>query len=191
MTIHAANKVKAEENPILDLTSKKENTFKVFLCYKKSSGKDFADHLKVGLEELGLHTFLDSKDISQKVTGDEEWAAIRDQALRESRIFILLMTPGFELSPEVIKELSLARKSPDKEFIFFRHRALGRKYIIQLDGEVFDFSQKEQVSFETKEELLRLAHNILLKTNSREEPHKEPKSENNSEIDILKKFGLS
>jgi hypothetical protein len=27
--------------------------FDVFICHKKSSGKDFAEHLKAGLEELG------------------------------------------------------------------------------------------------------------------------------------------
>jgi hypothetical protein len=37
--------------------------FEVFLCYQKSSGKDYADHLKTGLEEVGLHTFEDCKDI--------------------------------------------------------------------------------------------------------------------------------
>ena len=62
--------------------------FDVFLCYKKSTGKDFADHLKAGLEELGLHTFLDSKDIPQAVEGEEGWAKIRDQALLESKYFV-------------------------------------------------------------------------------------------------------
>jgi hypothetical protein len=36
---------------------------------QKSSGKDFADHLKAGLEELGYHFLLDSKDIPKMVDG--------------------------------------------------------------------------------------------------------------------------
>jgi len=138
--------------------------FDVFLCHKKSSGKDFADHLKAGLEELGYHTFLDSKDIPKITDGKEEWIQIRDQALRESRTFILLMTPGFELSQEVRNELKLARAVGNKCFIYFRHRDLGRKIIIDLENEKVDLGRQEQVSFETKEELLRLAHGILLKS---------------------------
>lgn len=137
--------------------------FDVFLCYKKSSGKDYADHLKSGLEEVGLHAFEDCKDIPLTVNTEEGWAKIRDQALTESRYFVLIMTPGFELSSEVIKEISIARKQANKTFVFFRHRSMGRKIVVNLGDEVFDISQLEQVSFESKEELLRYAINILKK----------------------------
>jgi hypothetical protein len=137
--------------------------YDVFLCHKKSSGKDFADHLKAGLEELGYHSFLDSKDIPKMTDGVEEWVAIRDQALKESKYFILLITPGFELSPEVLKELKMAREFGNKRFLYFRHRDLGRKIVVDLGNEKLDLGRQEQVSFESKEELLRLAHGILLK----------------------------
>jgi hypothetical protein len=137
--------------------------FDVFICHKKSSGKDFADHLKVGLEELGYHSFLDSKDIPRITDGKEEWIDIRDQALKESKIFILIITPGFDLSQEVKNELKLARAVGNKQFIYFRHRDLGRKIIVDLENEKVNLGRQEQVSFETKEELLRLAHGILLK----------------------------
>lgn len=138
--------------------------FEVFLCYKKSSGKDYADHLKSGLEEVGLHTFEDCKDIPLTVTTEEGWARIRDQALTESKYFVLIMTHGFELSSEVVKEIAMARKQTNKTWVFFRHRSMGRKITVNLGNEVFDISQLEQVSFESKEELLRLAINILKKT---------------------------
>lgn len=135
--------------------------FDVFLSYKKSSGKDYADHLKSGLEEVGLHTFEDCKDIPLAVDTEEGWAKVRNQALTESRYFVLIMTPGFELSSEVVKEISLARKQANKTFVFFRHRSMGRKIVVNLGDEVLDIGQLEQVSFESKEELLRLAINIL------------------------------
>lgn len=137
--------------------------FDVFLSYKKSSGKDYADHLKSGLEEVGLHTFEDCKDIPLTVNTEEGWAKVRDQALMESKYFVLIMTPGFDLSNEVVKEIALARKQENKTFVFFRHRSMGRKIIVNLGDEVFDISQLEQVSFESKEELLRNAINILKK----------------------------
>lgn len=138
-------------------------TFGVFICYKISSAKDFAEHLKAGLEELGIHSFLSSRDLPQKVDGKEEWTSIRDRALEECKTFILIITPGFELSSEVRNELSLARRLGNKEFVYFRHRDLGRKIIVDLDSERVDLGRQQQVSFETKEELLRLACNILLK----------------------------
>jgi hypothetical protein len=135
--------------------------FEIFLCYKKSSGKDYADHLKSGLEELGVHTFEDCKDIPPTVTTEEGWARIRDQALAESKYFVLLMTHGFDLSSEVVKEIAMARNQANKTFIFFRHRSMGRKIVVNLGDEVLDIGKLEQVSFESKEELLRLAINIL------------------------------
>jgi NAD-dependent SIR2 family protein deacetylase len=136
-------------------------SFDIFLCHKKSSGKDFADHLKRGLEEMGYHTFLDSKDIPKMTDGQEEWIQIRDQALSECKVFILLITPGFNLSAEVLNEIRIAREIGGKRFLYFRHRDLGRKIIIDLQQEKVDLGRQEQVSFETKEELLRLADGIL------------------------------
>ncbi len=91
--------------------------FDIFLCHKKSSGKDFADHLKAGLEELGYHTFLDSKDIPKMTDGMEEWIEIRDRALSECKVFILLITPGLDLSSEVLKEIKMARDIGGKKFL--------------------------------------------------------------------------
>ncbi len=150
-----------------DTSREAAKTFDVFLCYKKSSGKDYADHLKAGLEEIGLHTFEDCKDIPLACDTEEGWARFRDRALAESKYFILIMTPGLELSSEVVKELGMARRQSNKTFVFFRHRSMGRRIVVNLGEEVFDIGQLEQVSFESKEELLRLAINILQKKQSR------------------------
>jgi hypothetical protein len=147
----------------IDTINKVSRPFEIFLCYKKSSGKDYADHLKAGLEELGLHTFEDCKDIPQTVDTEEGWACSRDKALEESKYFVLIMTPGFDLSHEVANEIRMARKQTNKTFVYFRHRSMGRNIVVNLEDELFDIGKLEQVSFETKEELLRLAHSILLK----------------------------
>lgn len=151
----------------IDTIQKVSRPFDVFLCYKKSSGKDYADHLKVGLEELGFHSFEDCKDIPRTVDTEEGWACDRDKALEESKYFVLVMTPGFNLSSEIVKEIGMARKQANKTFVFFRHRSMGRNIVVNLGDEVLDIGKLEQVSFETKEELLRLAHDILLKSKTR------------------------
>ena len=149
--------------PKIDTSDRVLRPFEVFLCYKKSSGKDYADHLKTGLEKLGLHTFEDCKDIPQTVDTKEGWACSRDKALEESKYFVLIMTPGFDLSHEVANEIRMARKQTNKTFVYFRHRSKGRNIVFNFGDELFDIGKLEQVSFETKEELLRLAHSILLK----------------------------
>jgi hypothetical protein len=85
--------------------------FDVFICYKKSSGKDFAEHLKAGLEELGAHSFLDSKDIPKKVDGKEEWRNLRDKALEESKTFITRSEKGVELSEKTGQGIHLFQTS--------------------------------------------------------------------------------
>jgi TIR domain len=125
-------------NSKIDTSAKLPRPFDVFLCYKKSSGKDYADHLKTGLEELGLHTFQDCRDIPLTVDTDEGWACSRDKALEECKYFILIMTPGFELSREVVKEISLARKQGNKTFVFFRHRSMARNIVVDLGDEILD-----------------------------------------------------
>ncbi len=150
-----------EENRTHSTITAGSKPFQVFLCYKKSSAKDFADHLKAGLEELGLHTFIDSKDIPRIVEGQEEWTRFRDKALEESKFFVLIMTPGFNLSSEVVKEIDMARKQVNKTFIFFRHRNMGRKIVVNFANDSMDIGKLEQVSFESQEELLRLAVNLL------------------------------
>jgi hypothetical protein len=151
--------------------------YDVFICHKKSSGMDFAKHLKAGLEEMGLHAFFDTLDIPLKVDGIEEWENVRNRAIQESKVFILLITPGFDLSAEIRKELSIARKA-GKEFIYFRQRDLGRKIVVDLGDEKIDLGKQQQVSFENKEELLRIAHRILIKK-------EEPKSANNQPANTL------
>jgi hypothetical protein len=155
--------------------------FDIFICHKKSSGKDFADHLKAGLEELGYHSFLDSKDIPKMTNGTEEWIQIRDRALKESKIFILIITPGFDLSHEVRKEIKMARETSNKQFLYFRHRDLGRKIVVDLENEKIDLGRQEQVSFENKEELLRLAAGILLKEGKLSNPQVSEKNNTSSE----------
>ena len=125
----------------IDSNNKDSRPFDVFLCYKKSSGKDYADHLKSGLEELGLHTFEDCKDIPQTVDSEEGWACSLDKALEESKYFVVIMTPGFELSREVVNEIRMARKQTNKIFVYFRHRNMGRNIVVNLGDEALDIGK--------------------------------------------------
>ncbi len=136
-------------------------SFDAFICYKRNSGEDFAEHLKAGLEEIGIRTFLDIKDIPEKFRGTEEWAAARDKALIESKTFLLIITAGFDLSVEIKNELSLARKHTNKEFVYFRYKDLLPYLKIILDDNELDLGKQQQITFDTKHDLLRKAITVL------------------------------
>ena len=137
-------------------------SFDVFICYKRLSAEDFAETLKKSLEEFGVHAFLDTKDIPEKFKGTEEWTKARDKAIVESKIFALIITAGFNSSPEIKKELSLARKCGDKDFVYFRHKSLKPNLKVVLDTEELDLGKQNQVSFGTENDLVRKAHCIII-----------------------------
>jgi hypothetical protein len=137
-------------------------SFDVFICYKRLSAQDFAEILKKSLEEFGVHTFLDIKDIPERFKGTEEWTNAIDKAIVESSIFVLIITAGFDLSPEVKRELTLARKCGDKDFVYFRHDSLRPNLKIMLEKEELILGKQQQVAFSTKNDLVRKAHSILV-----------------------------
>lgn len=147
------------------LESKMEETnddWDVFICYKRISGEDFAEALKKILEECHVHAFLDIKDIPSRFRGTEKWSDARDNAVVKCKVFVLIMTAGFDSSTEVKKELTLARSIPDKLFTYFRHKDLPPSQKIVLKNEVVDLGTQQQHSFGTSNDLVRTAHKILV-----------------------------
>jgi hypothetical protein len=136
-------------------------SFEAFICYKRDTAEDFAEHLKTGLEISGIHTFLDTKDIPNKFRGKEEWTDAINGAIVESRTFLLIITAGFESSSEIRRELSLARESAERKFVYFRHKDLAHHIKIDLDNEELDIGKQQQLPFDTKQDLLRQALRIL------------------------------
>lgn len=136
--------------------------FDVFICYKRFSAQDFAEILKKSLEEFKVHAFLDIKDIPKKFKGRQEWTDAIDRAITESSIFVLIITAGFELSNEIKRELALARKCENKDFVYFRHDSLGPDLKIELRHEELDLGKQQQVPFSTMNDLVRKAHNIIV-----------------------------
>jgi len=127
-----------------------------FICYRRISAEDLARHLRGSLEELEIPAFLDIIDIPKK-SKKTEWRKYRDEALRNSRIVLLLITPGFEKSDEVRSEMSLAFDE-EKELMLLRHKDLDPNIIIELKDKQINLGDYNQISFDTKEELVREVH---------------------------------
>lgn len=125
-----------------------------FISYTRDSGEDFAIHLRESLEKRNIPAFLDIRDIPKKFRKTDEWWKCRDEAIRNSETMLLVITHGFERSEEVMKEISLAFDEK-KGFMLLRHRDLDHNIIIDLkDGQV-NLGDYNQISFDTKHELLR------------------------------------
>jgi len=136
--------------------------YDVFICYKRLSAQDFAEATKEILEECHINAFLDTKDIPTKFKGTEEWENVRNSAIVESKVFVLILTSGFEQSKEIKKELDLARKCDDKKFIYFRHKDLEPNKKIVLEDGVLEIGKHQQISFDTINDLVRKVYKNIV-----------------------------
>jgi hypothetical protein len=161
---------------------KEDKNWDVFICYKRISAKDFAEATKKILEEYGIQAFLDIKDIPSKFKGTEQWSDARDNAVRKCKVFVLIMTAGFDLSSEVKKELTMARSVPGKDFTNFRHKNLSPNQKIILEKEVVDFSKQQQHSFDTCEDLVRTVHKVLVGERSPSTNNQKQNSQSTSQM---------
>lgn len=162
--VHIQKPKKIDRPPVVGKPriEKANEVWDVFICYKRISGEDFADSLKKFLEEFNIHAFLDTKDIPAKFRGTDQWTDTRDNAVIKCKVFALIMTAGFDSSAEVKKELTLARSVPCKLFAYFRHKDLPASVKIVLKKEVLDLGKQQQHVFVTSNELVRIAHKILV-----------------------------
>jgi hypothetical protein len=134
----------------------------MFICYKRLSGQDFAEAVKKAAKEIKIRAFLDVVDIPVTFKGTEQWENARNAAVVECKIFMLILTSGFELSQEIKKELSLARSFSDKEFIYFRHKGFSPIQRIVLNNEELDLGKQQQISFNTVNDLVRKFQGLKL-----------------------------
>ncbi len=155
--------------------------YDVFICYRRDTGGDFATHLKSGLEREGKRAFLDIIDIPQKFEKTETWWQIRDNAILDSGIFLLLITYGIETSAEVQKEIAKAFKM-NKRLIFLRHHDFKPDIIIDSEGQQLNLGNFNQIVFETKEDLLR---KTLQNISNEEKPISLSKQDEENEVNTL------
>jgi hypothetical protein len=128
--------------------------YQFFICYTRDSAEDLATHLWEGLEKRRFTAFLDLKNIPKKFRNTDEWRKIRDEALRNSEIVILIITHGFGNTDEVKNEISLAF-AEEKELMLLRHKNLDKDIIVDLEDKQINLGKYNQISFDNKHDLLR------------------------------------
>lgn len=134
----------------------------VFICYKRRTAGDYAISLKEGLEEFRITAFLDIKDIPTKFKGTDKWQNCIDQAIIDCSTFLMIVTRGFEKSPDIQREIASALKEK-KDFICLRRRNIPRDIPIEyLQKKRINLKDYQQIPFSTPEELLRSALDNLI-----------------------------
>lgn len=126
----------------------------VFIAYRRDTGLDFAKHLKRGLERGNISAFLDIVDIPREFKGKQTWIRTRNESIKKSEIFLLIATNGIETAKELKKEIQIARDH-NKTFLVYRYYALNPEITIVLERERMNLGEFQQISFESKEDLLR------------------------------------
>ncbi len=136
--------------------------YDLFISYKRNTAKDFALNLKKCLIEEGYIAFLDLVDIAKEFNGTEKWFSARDEAIKNSKRFLLIMTIKIENSAEVTKELTLAREVPNMKFIYMRHNVLKPQIILKTStNDEIDLSEGNQENFANEDDLVRKVLQIL------------------------------
>jgi hypothetical protein len=157
-----------ELNSYLGWLNGKENlqtspqAYDLFIAYKHSTGKTPAKRLKESLTEEGYRVFLDKPSIPEEFEIDDKWFAVRDEAIKNSRRFLLVLTIAIQSSDEVAKEYYLARQVPKMKFIYARHDMLKPDIQLSYANEVFDLADGNQLEFDTDDDLTRKVLKILM-----------------------------
>jgi hypothetical protein len=133
----------------------------IFISYS-SSGSKFARALKDFLRECRVNAFLDDVDIPAKYKETDEWNEIKNRAIKNCKVFLLIMTSGFNTSEKIKSELTKARTVPDKVFTFLKEEGLCSVSEIVLENEVFQIGNQQHYCFATENELLKKVYKILI-----------------------------
>ena len=128
--------------------------YDVFICYKRDSAKDLAIMLKEALKDFEISAFVDLMDIPKEFEFTDKWWQARDEAICNCGKIVMIVTAGFDRSPEIVKEINLAINE-QKKFMCFRWENLETNIIVNLGDKLFELKDQQQISFNTPEELIR------------------------------------
>ena len=136
---------------------------KIFIAYYRMTAGDYARHLAEGLNDFYFDAFLDVASIPDTIINySDSWREIRDEALKNSELFILIITRGFEKADEVLYEMQLSDANNVEKLLMKRDKLGYTDLKVNFEnGEVYDLSECPILSFSTREDLLRQVLDVL------------------------------
>jgi hypothetical protein len=144
----------------------KKNEYPIFICHEQITGRDFAEYLRDGFRrKKGISCFAFEFDMPKTITRQAvEWETIIDNAIATSHTFFLLLTND-QLTEQVVREFKQAmdrlRRDPTYSIAIFRHKSVSRTSDDILSVTKIDTSKLNQIDFDSKEDLVRHALNIV------------------------------
>lgn len=147
----------SEDKQEVDLSKPRE----AFISFCHVSGNDFVYHLNKGLSKNEISTFYSEESISMS----ENWEEKIVNNVINSTFVILIMTPGYDNSRMIRREISIALEN-GKQLLAFEHKGLDEKHLcVELTSDFtqrwidepvyWDFRTKQIVEFDSKEDLFR------------------------------------
>ena len=118
--------------------------YEVFICYKNYSADDLAIRLREALLDNGIDAFVDKMDIPTRYQAIEKWEQCRNDAILNCDTFVMIVTVGFGISPQIIKEIKIAGEN-HKDIMCFRWSKLKPELIIDLGGRILNTKDIQQI----------------------------------------------
>ncbi|MFI5450096.1 MAG: tetratricopeptide repeat protein [Candidatus Bathyarchaeia archaeon] len=146
--------------------SAKAKEYPIFVCHEQITGGDFAEYLREGLRKKRLECFAFETDMPRLIKpGAIEWRTIIDGVIATCHSFFLLITSDI-LSEEVVREFEQAmvrlKKNHGFSIVIFRYkRGVARTSDAILSSLKLDTSRLNQNDFESKEDLVRQALQLV------------------------------
>jgi len=140
--------------------SSNKQRFDVFICYETTTALDLARNLKKSLKRCGIEAFVADIDIKKGVT----WEHPRNEALKECKHFVAIITNAALASDEIEKEINYAIKN--KNVVPCVEDGVLIELLKMKFPKLLDY--QGVIGFKTTEELNRRVTNALI-------PHYLPK----------------
>jgi len=127
----------------------------VFICYETTTGKEFASHLKAALSRVRIDSFVADEDIPK----GSNWKMIVDQAIKDCKYFVAVITIQACYSDEVKREIELANDF-HKLVLPCRYGGIDRSLtsrlpIVGLETQQIDFTSPTDLANKVTRELFK------------------------------------
>ena len=126
---------------------------KIFVSYSRKDGSNYANHLYSYLKDFGHDVFTDVENIQ----AGNVWTKIIEENIPTCDIFVIIVTPSSLMSPEVEKEVNLA-KEKNKQII-----PCVFKKILTIEEIGWGLNTIQGIEFIDKQELGLELYNVIRK----------------------------